>query len=107
MVVTIEQLRRGIGSYADAEIGQKANGAAKFMVYFALPSLTASVDKWVTQLRGSALADGMFDDSGNIDLDAVHARAVEAMRRCDNVEIAGIRFREADINALREYIERS
>lgn len=50
---------------------------------------------------------GCFDDNGNIDLDAVHSRAVEAMRRCDNVEIAGVRFREADVTALRDYIERS
>lgn len=77
------------------------------MVYFSLPSITDTVDKWVNQLRGSAMANGMFDDNGNIDLDAVHSRAVEAMRRCDNVEIAGVRFREADVTALRDYIERS
>lgn len=107
MIVTIDQLRHGVTNFIDAEIGQRTSGVSKFAIYFALPSITANVDKGIDQLRSSALADGMFDDNGNIDLDAVHARAVEAMRRCDNVEIAGIRFREADINALRDYIERA
>lgn len=107
MIVTIEQLRRGVANYADAEIGQKATGPAKFMVYFALPSLTASIDKAVDKLRGSALAEGIFDDGGNIDLDALHTRSMDAMRHCGSVEMAGIRFRESDIDALRDYIERA
>lgn len=104
-MVTIEQIKRGLANYADKEIGQKATGASKFMVYFAIPSITSGVDGYVDKLRTSPLMAEMFDDGGNVDLHAVHDRAVEAMRKCGCVELAGIRFREADIDRLREYIE--
>lgn len=105
MIVTTDQLRRGLGNYIDAELGQKASGVAKFMVYFSLPSLTANLDSTVDKLRQSPLSAGMFDEGGNIDLDAVHSRAVEAMRKCGSVEMYGIRFRQEDIDRLRDYIE--
>ncbi len=107
MIVTIDQLRRGVTNYIDFEVGQRTSGLTKFGVYFALPSISANLDKAIDRLRGTAMTDGLFDENGNIDLDALYTRAVEAMRRCDNVEIANFRFRENDITALRDYIERA
>jgi hypothetical protein len=104
-MVTVEQIKRGLANYADAEIGQKATGPAKFMVYFAIPSITSGVDGYIDKLRSSPLSAGMFDEGGNVNLDVVHDRAADAMRKCGFVELAGIRFREADIDRLREYIE--
>ena len=43
MVVNIEQVQRGVVSYVEKEIGQKATGIKKFGVYFIMPSINRYV----------------------------------------------------------------
>lgn len=102
MVVTIEQMERGISNYMDCEIGRKASGVQKFGVYFMMPMVQSKVRSIVDTMRSDT---SMFDDSGNIDVDIVRERARSAMSRCGAIEIAGIRFNESDVDSIARYIQ--
>lgn len=106
MVVSTEQVKNGIIKYVDAEIGAKSEGAAKFLVYFVLPSIPKKVTDYLGTMRSSGVFNDVFDENGNVELDAFRERAREAMQKCVSVEVMGLAFRESDIDALYEYIRR-
>ena len=72
MAVTLQQVKAGIGNYADAELGRKAQGVTKFGVYFMLPRVDKLIDKYYNQAVNNPLFADMFDESGNVDIDAVY-----------------------------------
>ena len=43
MIVNTDQIRIGVKKFIESEIAQKATGLTKFMIYFTLPSIDASV----------------------------------------------------------------
>lgn len=106
MVVSTEQVKNGIIKYVDAEIGVKSEGAVKFLVYFVLPSIPKKVTDYLGAMRSSGVFGDVFDENGNVELDAFRERAKEAMQKCVSVEVMGLAFREPDIDALYEYIRR-
>jgi hypothetical protein len=71
MAVTLQQVKAGVNSYVDAELGRKAQGVTKFGVYFMLPRVDKMVDKYYNQAVNNPLFADMFDENGNVDIDAV------------------------------------
>ena len=102
MAVTLQQVKAGVNSYVDAELGRKAQGVTKFGVYFMLPRVDKMVDKSCDE-NNSLFAD-MFDESGNVDIDAVYDAAKTAMDRTGQIEMYGFRFGRSDIDMLYDYI---
>jgi len=102
MMVTVDQIERGIINYADQEIGRKASGVTKFGVYFMLPVISKRLRSAVDAMRN--IDPSVFDHNGNVDIDVVKARAKEAMDRCGTVEYAGIRFSDSDIDSVVKFI---
>lgn len=106
MVVSTDQVKNGIIKYVDAEIGARSNGAAKFLVYFVLPSIPKKVSEYIDKMRTSGVFDDVFDEHGNVEIDIFRGRAKESMQKCASVEVMGLVFRESDIDTLYEYIRR-
>ena len=66
MIVNTDQIRIGVKKFIESEIAQKATGLTKFMIYFTLPSIDASVVNYLNQARGNFLFEDMFDEAGNV-----------------------------------------
>lgn len=104
MAVTLQQVKAGIGNYADAELGRKAQGMAKFGVYFMLPRLDKLVDGYYAKAVNNPLFSDMFDSNGNVELEAVYEAAKAAMDKSGQLEMYGFRFGRSDIDMLYDYI---
>lgn len=101
MAVTLQQVKAGVNSYVDAELGRKAQGVTKFGVYFMLPRVDKLIDKYYNQAVNNPLFADMFDESGNVDIDAVYDAAKTAMDRTGQIEMYGFRFGRNDIDAVK------
>lgn len=106
MIVNVQQIQRGIMNYLDIEIAQKSVGVRKFAVYFLMPQLSSNIERLMSSLSGNALIKDMLDANGNIELDTVYNQAKEAMRKCVQIECAGVIFTENDVDMLYNYITR-
>ena len=107
MTVTQDQLIAGIIKYIDSDIGAKATGATKFFIYFAVPSIPSIVNKKIAELKATGMFDDMFDASGNIELDVLHKRAKEAIRKSGKLYIQQLNYfaDEQDIDVLYSHIK--
>lgn len=109
MIVTIEQINSGVIKYIDAELGAKAVGLTKFMVYFIAPSIPQIVTTKINQLKSVEVFKNLFDENGNVNLDNLRARAMDAIKHSGKVYIQGLDYfvDETDIEKLYTYIKNS
>lgn len=109
MIVTMEQIQAGLIKYIDTEIGAKATGLTKFMVYFAAPSIPKMVAEKLNEYKENPLFSDVFDESGNIDIDKLYGRAKEAMRKSGKLLIPQLNYfvDENDIDILANLIKHS
>lgn len=107
MLVSMDQVQRGAANYFETEFCQKAAGIDKFAMYFALPSIPQLIAKKIEPLRGSPLAEGMINQDGLIEIDAVRDRAANAMQHCGTLEVMGFRLDANDVDKLYEAIRRA
>lgn len=105
MVVNLQQIRNGVTRYVEAEIGQKATGLTKFMVYFILPKLSKQLENLVLTAKDNPITKDLFDENGNVNLDEVYNTAKEAIKKSGQIEMYGIIFNETDIDKLYTYIK--
>jgi hypothetical protein len=104
MVVNVQQIERGLSEYIEREIAQKAVGVQKFTVYFLMPQITKKVSDTLTGLQNNKMFAEIFDENGNVELDAIYNQAKEAIRKTGQIEAYGIVFRESDVDSLYRYI---
>jgi hypothetical protein len=109
MIVTIDQLHRGIMTYAEEEIAAKANGVAKFAAYFLISSLYDHPEKTVGALLNNPFI-GMTDlvnEDGTIKGDELYKAARTAMEKARSITISGITFSIPDVDKLYSILQRS
>lgn len=109
MTVTLEQIQAGIIKYIDTEIGAKASGLTKFMVYFAAPSIPAMVTAKVEEFKTNPIFADMFDENGNVKLDTVYKRAKSAISKSGKILIPKLNYfaDETDVELLCNLIKNS
>lgn len=105
MATTAQQVQMGVTNYIEQEIAKKATGIRKFSVYFVLPQLNLKIPKLIQQYQQNEMFKDFFDETGNIQLDAVYNTAKSAIQKSGQVEYAGIIFNETDIDKLYTYIK--
>ena len=105
MLINVQQIQRGLVNYVENEIAKRATGITKFGVYFILPKLSSNTAALVNVLRDNIMFKDMFDENGNIELDAVYNGAKEAIRKSGQIEMYGVIFNESDIDKLYNYIK--
>jgi len=106
-MVNIEQVEKGIHSYAERELASKVNGLSRFAVYMVLPSVNRIVYDNYEKLRHNGIIADMLDDEGNIDIDMLRERAITAMEHVHSIEMYGFRFSKDDIDMLYDHITKA
>ena len=104
MMIGMDQVKTGLLNYMDQELGRKATGANKFLVYFAMPSIVQNADKMVSKISGNPLFSDVVDENGCIDIDTAYSRAKDAIRKCGTVKIWNVIFSEGDVDSLYQHI---
>ena len=107
MTVKLEQIQVGFAKYIDNELGAKATGLTKFMVYFATPSIQNMLKVKINEYRSNPLFSDMFDDKGDIKLEDTYKRAKEAISKSGKILIPQINYfaDEQDLELLFNYIK--
>lgn len=107
MTVSLEQIQVGFAKYIDNELGAKATGLTKFMVYFATPSIQNMINVKINEYRSNPLFADMFDEKGNIRLEDAYKRAKEAISKSGKILIPYINYfaDEQDLEILFNYIK--
>ena len=105
MFVTVEQAQMGVNNFIDNELGKKAVGANKFIIYFAMPIIDKKIAQYVDSFASNPLMADMFDENHNINLDTVYEMAKEAVRKSGQFVYLGVVFNETDIDKLYTYIK--
>lgn len=109
MIFTVEQLHRAIMVYAEEELAAKANGIAKFAMYFLITSLYDHPEKTVGALLNNPFI-GMTDlvnGDGTIKGDELYKAARTAMEKARSITISGITFSIPDIDKIYSILQRS
>lgn len=105
MIVTAQQIQRGVSKYIETELARKATGITKFGIYFMMPRISQNTIDYINKFQDNPLFKGMFDESGNIELDEVYNCAKQAIQKSGQVEAYGFIFKEDDIDKLYNYIK--
>lgn len=107
MIATIEQVQRGVSTFVENEIGRRSTGLMKFSVYFMLPALPKIVANKIQSLLDTPGFDDMFDTAGNVQLEAVYARAKDAMSKIGKLELPQyhLTMEAQDLDTLYTYIK--
>ena len=109
MIITTDQLHRAIMICAEEELAAKANGIAKFAMYFLISSLYDHPEKTVGALHKNTFI-GMTDlvnEDGTIKGDELYKSARTAMEKARSITISGITFSISDIDKLYSILQRS
>ena len=87
MAVTLQQVKAGVNSYVDAELGRKAQGVTKFGVYFMLPRVDKMVDKSCDEKTIQKMREVIASQAGVENIDLLQTRLFGAKIYVD-IEIA-------------------
>lgn len=109
MNITTEQISAGLIKYIDTEIGARATGLTKFMVYFAAPSLPKLVTSKIEELKSNELFKDMFDENGNVVFDELYKRTKDAISKSGKILIPQINYfvDMDDVEILANLIKKS
>ena len=102
MIVTIQQLQKGVMDFVEKEIAQPATGIRKFATYFFMPSICQTVSEYTNKLK--SVMPTMFEGDG-INLDSLYNSSKSAIQKTGSLEVFGIIFNESDIDKLNYYIK--
>ena len=109
MNISVEQLQSALIKYIDTEIGPKATGMTKFLIYFMAPSIPKIVNEKVKELQDTGIMTDLFTADGLIDIDAIYGRAKSAIERSGKILIPKLNYfvDGNDIDMIYEIIKRS
>lgn len=102
MLVSVEQIQRGVRAYVEREIATQAVGFKKFAVYFIMPQLDKYTADYLNKFK--TLLPDMFDSAGLVNLHTVYDYAKSAIKQTGSFELMGIIFNETDVDKLYSYI---
>lgn len=106
-IVSTDQVRIGIKKYLEAEVAPKANSLTKFFIYFMMPSIDKEAVKLMSQARELSFTSDLFDANGNVLLDEVYSRALDAAERSGKIvlEKFNLAMDKTDVEKLYRYIQ--
>lgn len=111
-MISTQQLVSGIINYADAEIIPKLSGVKRYgsAVYLALAAKNAQATIPAYLNSPAIKLLGVCDEHGNIDLDKIHAAAIQAFKddkmTVEVPVIGAFTFTRDDVDRLCETIRR-
>ena len=114
MKVDSNRLVNGLVNYADSEVINNLPTSGKWLMGTGLGIATTKVNDIVEMLNNNAIAKtmGIVDDEGMFDIDLIADNLKKSANRYGKMSIqipliGKLTFSEADVDSLRNYIERS
>ena len=106
---TLEQTKDGISSYIDKEIIAKVQGAKKWMVALAVPSILIRIDEMVESNKSLLIKAGYLTEDCMVDIDKIYSElrliASKTGAVTEHFPIIGdVMFTISDIDCLRSCI---
>lgn len=102
MVVSIQQIQKGVNAFVENEIASKTTGFRKFGVYFLMPTITNTVADYVNKLK-QFMPDAF--DGENVRIETLYNVGKGAIQKSGQFEFMGLIFNETDIDKLYSYIK--
>ena len=102
-------MQSAIIKYIDTEVGPKATGMTKFLIYFMAPSIPKLITEKVKEIQDTGLMSELFNQDGLIDIDATYARTKKALEHSGKILLPKINYfvDGDDVDALYAIIKRS
>lgn len=104
MFVSVNQIQIGVVNFVENEIASKAVGFQKFAIYLILPKFKNVVANYVNNLKSNEFLKDIFNDTGNVDIDALYNMCKSAIQKSGSFEIFGVILNETDIDKIYSYI---
>lgn len=104
MFVNTNQIQIGVSNFIENEIASKAVGFQKFATYFMMQKLNGIVANYVNNLRTSEFLKDLFNESGDVELDALYGMSKKAIQKSGQFTVFGVILGETDIDKIYSYI---
>ena len=112
-MVTVEQIKAGIGDYLQAKIMPRMDSKRQFVLGMAYGMGAGRIDALIAEAGKNQIvkAMGLIDENGRVDIDALYNAAIAQMQAQQQLQIdiplmGAFTFDEADLRELRECIAR-
>ena len=112
-MVTVEQIKAGIGDYLQAKIMPRLDNKRQFVLGMAYGMGADRIDALIAEAGKNQIvkAMGLIDENGRVDIDALYNAAIAQMQAQHQLQIdipmmGSFTFDEADLRELRECIAR-
>ena len=112
-MVTVEQIKAGIGDYLQAKIMPRLDSKRQFVLGMAYGMGAGKIDALIAEAGKNQIvkAMGLIDENGRVDIDALYNAAIAQMQAQQQLQIdiplmGAFTFDEADLRELRECIAR-
>ena len=107
--MTFDRVETGMIKYIQEEIASKAPTYMKFLIYTGTFLGTAKFEHVFEKVKDNTIIQslGVIDENNDIDIESLYDAARKAMSKVGSVEYMGIKFNEADVDSLYNYIKRS
>ena len=112
-MVTVEQIKAGLGDYLQANIMPRLDNKRQFVLGMAYGMGASKIDALIAEAGKNQIvkAMGLIDENGRVDIDALYNAAIAQMQAQQQLQIdiplmGAFTFDEADLRELRECIAR-
>lgn len=112
-MVTVEQIKAGIGDYLQAKIMPMLDSKRQFVLGMAYGIGAGKIDALIAETCKNQIvkAMGLIDENGRVDIDALYNAAIAQMQVQQRLQIdiplmGAFTFDEADLRELRDCIAR-
>ena len=112
-MVTVEQIKAGLGDYLQAKIMPRLDNKRQFVLGMAYGLGEGRIDALIAEAGKNQIvkAMGLIDENGRVDIDALYNAAIAQMQAQQQLQIdiplmGAFTFDEADLRELRECIAR-
>lgn len=109
MKVSMDKIHQGITRFIDNDIlpvSANMNNVEQFVFGMAVSIIKQKASTIIQNFAGSGFAklSGIIDEEGAVDIDTLYLAAKDSMKRVQVLNIAGIKFREPELDKLYSYI---
>ena len=112
-MVTVEQIKAGLGDYLQANIMPRLDNKRQFVLGMAYGMGASKIDALIAEAGKNQIVKvmGLIDENGRVDIDALYNAAIAQMQAQQQLQIdiplmGAFTFDEADLRELRECIAR-
>lgn len=101
----VDDLEIGVLKYIDNELGSKATGATKFLIYTGSFLASGYIKNLVNKHYKLLTELTIINENNEIDVDKLYEAFKNGIQKCGKFHYMGIIFDETDVDKLFNYIK--